>query len=372
MHLDQNHLTERTSRWRSSFTSVSLVVAIVTAIAVGTVASAASAASHGVNLSNVSISDATYPLQGDDVLLKAAGLDNTPYKVSYQDLASGGLQTQAVSAGAADIGRGSGVANALIAAAGPIHFFSVATLKISTYQQGTIVLKSSGITSVAQLKGQKVAYVPNTTPQYFLLKQLQAAGLSWSDITPVPLDPSTGLAALLSGSVAAFATFGNINTAETQGAVLLADGGPYLKGRLGALQGTYNAYAADLKNPGKEAAIADFIARVNTAFAWTRSHATQWAAVLAKNTQQPEATVLANFEGSEKAANSWVGPNTAEAISNEQDYGNAFLQTGVITTPIDAASTFSNKLSAQIAADEAKYQKQYPSYFAKPSWLTAT
>ncbi|HWB21940.1 MAG TPA: ABC transporter substrate-binding protein [Gaiellaceae bacterium] len=349
-----------------------VVVVLLAATAVGTLVSAASASPHDVNVSNVTLNVATYPLQGDDVLLKAAGLDKTPYKVKYQDLSSGGLQTQAVNSGVADIGRGSGVANALVAAAGPIHFFSVATLKISTYQQDTIVLKSSGITSVAQLKGQKVAYVPNTTPQYFLLKQLQAAGLSWSDITPVPLDTSTGLAALLSGSVAAFATFGNVNTALTEGATVLADGGPYLKGRLGALQGTYNAYAADLKNPGKEAAIADFIARVNTAFAWTRSHATQWAAILAKNTSQPQATVLANFEGSEKAANSWVGANTAEAISNEQDYGNAFLQTGVITSPVDAASTFSNKLSGQIAADEAAYQKKYPSYFAKPSWLTAT
>src|ERR1700722_15911811 len=109
------------------------------------------------NLAGVTLKVATYPAQGDNVLLQAAGLATTPYQVQYQLLASGALQSEAVNAGTADLGRASGISNALLAAGGDDNFVSVATLKIGTAEQDTIVLKSSGITSVKQLKGQKVA-----------------------------------------------------------------------------------------------------------------------------------------------------------------------------------------------------------------------
>jgi sulfonate transport system substrate-binding protein len=347
-----------------------LAAGLVAVVVAASVSATAFGASGRPDLSKVTLNEATYPSpNGDDILLKAAGLDKTPYTVKYQSYPSSALQTAAVNTHTADLARGSGVANVLIAATGTVNFLSVATLKISTNQQDTIVLKSSGITSVAQLKGQKVAYVPNTTSQYFLLRQLQAAGLAWTDIKPVPLDPTTGLAALLSNSVVAFATFGNIVQAEQQGATVLADGGPYLKGRLGALVGTYNAYSADLKDQGKIDAIADFIARVDTAQAWTRSHATQWAQLLAKATNLPYATELDTFQSSEKLVNSSVGPNQPEGISNEQDYANTFLKAGVISSPVNVAATYSTKLNALIAKDEAAYRKQYPSYFVTPAWL---
>jgi sulfonate transport system substrate-binding protein len=330
---------------------------------------AAAAVGPQLDLSSVVVKVATYPYEGDDVLLGAAGLAKTPYKVQYQDLASGALQTQAVNAGIADIGRASGISNALFAATGKVHFRSVATLKIGTSEQDTIVLKSSGITSVAQLKGKSVAYIPDTTPQFFLLKQLQAAGLSWSDIKPVPFtQPADGLAALLSGSVSAFATFGDVATAEQHGAVILSSGGPYLKGSLGALEGSYNAYLPDLSNPAKMAAIADFIARVNTAMAWARSHPTQYSSVVAKNTDQPLAVELSTFEGEEASGNSEVVPNVPAAVSTEQGYANAFISVGAIKGPVNVAGTFSNQINSAIAADEAAYQKEYPSYFVVPAY----
>jgi sulfonate transport system substrate-binding protein len=344
------------------------LVLAATASALGAVSSAG-AAGASPDLSSVTLKVATYPLEGDEVLLKAAGLTDTPYTVQYQYLSSGALQSQAVDDGTADIGRASGISNALLAAAGPVHFKSVATLKIGVETQDTLVLKSSGITSVKQLKGKKVGYIPNTTPQYFLLKQLQAAGLSWSDITPVSFtEPTTGLAALISGSVSALATFGNVTTAETQGATILSSGGPYLKGDLGALQGTYNAYTPDLSDPAKSAAIADFIARVDTAMAWARSHPKQYAQIVANNTNQPLATELTTFEGEESSVNTWVGPNSAAAVNNEKEYAAAFVAAGSISGPVNVAATFSDKLSKAIAADEASYHKKYKSYFVVPAY----
>jgi sulfonate transport system substrate-binding protein len=347
------------------------------ALAIGLVAAsaavAASTTAYGAtgryDLSKVTLKVAVYPAQGDDVLLKASGLDNTPYKVTYAVFPSGALQTQAVNQGTTDLGRGSGVSNVLIAASGKPNFLAVGTLKLTTYQQSTLVGKGSSISSIGQLKGKKIALVRTTTSEYFLLKQLQSAGLTFKDVTIVPVDPATGLSALLSGSVDAYAGFGNINQGVAQGAKVLADGDPYLRGRLGALEGSYNAYAADLKDSAKSAAIADFIARVNTALAWARSHPTQWAKVVAANSQQPYDTVLANFQAGEKQVKTWVGPTQPEAISNEQDYANAFLSAGTLTSAVNAAGYYSTKLNPLIAAREAAFQKKHPSWFTTPSWL---
>ncbi|MDX6467367.1 MAG: sulfonate transport system substrate-binding protein [Gaiellaceae bacterium] len=348
---------------------VGLAAGLAATVAVAAASATAHAATGGLDLSKVTLKVGVYPAQGDDALLKAAGLDKTPYKVSYATFASGALQTQAVNQGTTDLGRGSGVSNVLIAAAGKPNFLAVGTLKLTTYQQGTLVGKGSSISTIGQLKGKKVALVRTTTSEYFLLKQLQSAGLTFKDVTIVPVDPGTGLSALLSGSVDAYAGFGNINQGVAQGARVLADGAPYLRGRLGALEGSYNAYAADLKDPAKSAAIADFIARVNTALAWARTHANEWAKVVATNSQQPVETVLANFQAGEKQVKTWVGPTQPEAISNEQDYANAFLTAGTLSSGVNAAGYYSTKLNPLIARDEAALEKKHPSWFLTPAWL---
>ncbi|GAA0435800.1 hypothetical protein Acor_55640 [Acrocarpospora corrugata] len=80
---------------------------------------------------------------------------------------------------------------------------------------------------MAQLRGRKVAFTPNTTSQYFLLKQLESTGLTFRDIEPVPLAPAEGLTALIGGSVDALAGFGTtVQVAESKGFPVLADGAP--------------------------------------------------------------------------------------------------------------------------------------------------
>ena len=123
---------------------------------------AATGSDLAIDLSGVTLNVATYPVAigSDETLLKAAGLLDTPYKVSSRPIPDTGTQTSAVLQGTADISRGSGVANALLigGASTTPNFLSVATLKISTATQWTVA--KPDITSVAQLKGKKVAYTP--------------------------------------------------------------------------------------------------------------------------------------------------------------------------------------------------------------------
>jgi sulfonate transport system substrate-binding protein len=227
------------------------------------------------------------------------------------------------------------------------------------------------VKTVADLKGRKVAYPPNTTAQYFLLRQLADAGLSPKDVTQVQLDPATALAALLSHSVDAYAGFGTtIDAALSHGATVLAEGGPYLVGKVGALVGSFNAYGPSLKDPAKAAAIVDFIARIQTALAWTRSHAEDWARIQSNATKQPYDVVLATFKRGEKQVSSWVGPVLPEAIANQQDVADVFYQYGVLTKKVDAKATYSTELDAALAAAETSYQQKYVSWFTTPTWAS--
>ncbi|GAA2718466.1 aliphatic sulfonate ABC transporter substrate-binding protein [Actinocorallia aurantiaca] len=65
--------------------------------------------------------------------------------------------------------------------------------------------KDSPITSVAQLKGKKVAATKGTDPYFFLLQALRANGLSGTDVEVVNLQHADGEAALKRGDVAAWA-----------------------------------------------------------------------------------------------------------------------------------------------------------------------
>ena len=68
-----------------------------------------------------------------------------------------------------------------------------------------VVAKDSEITEVAQLKGKKVAATKGTDPYFFLLRSLDAVGLSGSDVEVVNLQHADGRVALERGQVDAWA-----------------------------------------------------------------------------------------------------------------------------------------------------------------------
>jgi sulfonate transport system substrate-binding protein len=68
-----------------------------------------------------------------------------------------------------------------------------------------VTTKDSKITSVADLKGKRVAVTRGTDPHIFLVRALLDAGLSEKDITPVLLQHADGKTALIRGDVDAWA-----------------------------------------------------------------------------------------------------------------------------------------------------------------------
>ena len=68
-----------------------------------------------------------------------------------------------------------------------------------------VTAKDSKISSVADLKGKRVAVTRGTDPHIFLVRALLGAGLSEQDITPVLLQHADGKTALIRGDVDAWA-----------------------------------------------------------------------------------------------------------------------------------------------------------------------
>jgi sulfonate transport system substrate-binding protein len=56
-----------------------------------------------------------------------------------------------------------------------------------------VARRSAGIATVADLKGKKIATIPQTSSGYFLKLMLEGAGLQFEDITAVPLVPLSGM-----------------------------------------------------------------------------------------------------------------------------------------------------------------------------------
>jgi sulfonate transport system substrate-binding protein len=333
--------------------------AAVSALVATAGAGAADAAvPKAVNLSGVTLTVGVFPADGWDVQLKAAGLDNTPYTVKYVTEDSGDLQLQSIDQGTVDVASSSSIPPIFASqTTNNGNFKVVAASESDTLDQDTIVPKGSSIKTIAQLKGQKVGYVPNTTAEYFLLKQLQSAGLNFSDITPVQLTTSDGISALLGGSIAAFADYGTtVIAAEAQGATVLANGGPILAAQTGGLVGGVETSPADLANSAKAAAIADYISRVNAAYHWAHLNPTAWSKIVATATNQTEASAYSQFEQGEKQKPETIGPINNASIAAEQAIADTLLKGGILTKPVTASSFWSTQLGSQIRADEARYK----------------
>lgn len=130
-------------------------------------------------------------------------LSATGVTVSWQLSAGSNKANEALRADAIDVGSTAGAA-ALVARANgaPIKTIDV----FSQPEWAAIVVpKDSAVTSVAQLKGKKIAATKGTDPYFFLLQALDEAGLKPADVTVTNLQHADGRTALERGDVDAWA-----------------------------------------------------------------------------------------------------------------------------------------------------------------------
>lgn len=278
-------------------------------------------------------------------LFEAAGVADTPYKLDIGIYAGGNLALQAMAADELDLVYSSEIPPLFASLAeGGGNFKVVATGESNTLLQDLIVGPQSTAQSVADLKGQKVGYVQSTTAQYFLLKMLDEAGLTWNDIEPVNLSPSDGLAALFSGDIAAFAVYGNQITANLeQGGRVIASGQDILSGNF-----LYSASELALQNKELSAAIVDYLDRTEKANEWIRGHYEEYAKIAAESSGMSEAdyvTYLKNGDGQRK---SHIRAYSDKDQASLQDVADTFHKIGVLEKAVDVKTLYSDALSKDI------------------------
>jgi len=140
-------------------------------------------------------------------LLRAAGeLDNLPYKIEFSNFTSGPTLVEAASAGGIDLGQ-VGNTPPIFGLAAKANIKIVGVLSATAKGDAILVGKDSTLTSVADLKGKRVAVAKGTSANANLLLNLKRAGLAMSDIAPVYLQPGDGYSALTRGDVQAWAVW---------------------------------------------------------------------------------------------------------------------------------------------------------------------
>ncbi|MFD1670750.1 aliphatic sulfonate ABC transporter substrate-binding protein [Agrilactobacillus yilanensis] len=128
------------------------------------------------------------------------------YKIVWKEFQDGNSLLQALKSGSIDYGRTGDTPPVTAQAAGTkLAYVAVGSSKAKG--SGIVVKSDSGITSLKDLKGKKVAYTKGTSSQYLLLQALKKAGLSADDITWVSMDQSSASVAFSQGKVDAWATW---------------------------------------------------------------------------------------------------------------------------------------------------------------------
>ncbi|QUS38304.1 aliphatic sulfonate ABC transporter substrate-binding protein [Tardiphaga alba] len=142
------------------------------------------------------------------IILKQNGLLEKEFakdgiKITWVQSAGSNKALEFLNAGSIDFGSTAGSA-ALVA---KINGNPIKSVYVYSRPEWTalVTTKDSKITSVADLKGKRVAVTRGTDPHIFLVRALLDAKLTDKDITPVLLQHADGKAALIRGDVDAWA-----------------------------------------------------------------------------------------------------------------------------------------------------------------------
>jgi sulfonate transport system substrate-binding protein len=205
-------------------------------------------------------------------LTDSGALKGAPYKVNFVEFDSGPLVNAGFAAHQIDLGYMGDLPASLAVQSGLPVKAVAAMLPIGASE---FLLAKPGITSIAQLKGQTVAYTTGTAEQAFALRALASAGLSQKDVTQVNVALAQLGTALESGSAVA-------SVVSIEQKVEYQQTNP--TAQVLATQETVKpasydymlATTAALNNKAKSAAIDDFTVRMIKAENWVKTHAAQY------------------------------------------------------------------------------------------------
>lgn len=150
-------------------------------------------------------------------------------KISWVEFPAGPQMLEALNVGSIDLGSTGDIPPIFAQAAGADLLY-VGVEPPKPKAEVILVAENSEIKSVADLKGHKVALQKGSSSHNLLLRALQQAGLTFTDIQPVFLTPADARAAFQQGNVDAWAIWDPYYSAALlQGGVRVLKDGSELK-----------------------------------------------------------------------------------------------------------------------------------------------
>src|ERR1700710_2883101 len=251
--------------------------------------------------------------------LKAAG-----YKGVWTEFPSGPPLLEALNVGALDFGN-TGEAPPIFAQAAGAPIRYVAYEPPAPKGEAILVPKDSKLTSVAHLKGKKIALNKGSNVHYLLVKALEKAGVKYSEIEPVFLAPADARAAFERGAVDAWVIWDPFQAAAeaATGARTLADGS--------GIVSNYQFYFASKKFIAADPAIVDLVlAQLSEVDDWARGDIHAVAEQLAPAIGLPVAVV----EVALKRQAYGIKPVTDSVIADQQQVADTFFALGLLPKQI--------------------------------------
>ena len=279
---------------------------------------------------------------GVQSLLRAANLlGGTPYRIEWTTFTAGPPLIEAARSGAIDIGQ-TGNTPVIFAAAAQARVQLVAASQGNVVSDAILAPRDSPIRTVADLRGTRIAVGKGTSAHGQLLETLRAAGMTLDDVDPRYLQPSDAYAAFKQGQVDAWATW-DPYTAQAQlesGARVVATG-----------DGTANGYSFEVAGNGaladarKQAAIADYLRRVDAAMRFSDTHREQRAVSWSQETKLSlPVTRLAVQRGPDLPV-----PMDDRLVASEQELADAFSDAGVIPGRVRFADIVDRRFEGRAA-----------------------
>ena len=241
-------------------------------------------------------------------------------KVSWTEFTAGPVQLEALNVGSIDFGD-VGEAPPIFAQAAGAPLAYVAATVPKPRAEAVLVPEKSSITSVADLKGRKIALNKGSNVHFFLVKLLQKHGLQYSDVQVVFLPPADARAAFERGAVDAWVIWDPFLAAAQQSlnAKVLADAS--------GVVGNRSYFFSSIPYAERNADVLRIvIEEINKIDQWARSNRSGLADELAPLLGLPKPAVELSVGRSEYG----TGRITPQILAEQQQIADTFFELKLI------------------------------------------
>ena len=259
-------------------------------------------------------------------LLLIARERSTP-AADWREYPSGPPLLEAMSVGGLDLG-GTGDTPPIIAQSSGAAIVYVAAQPVSGAAAAILVPRGSTLRTVADLRGQRVAWLRGSSAQGLVAGALRTVGLSLGDIEAINLAPGAAAGAFAGGSLDAWAVWDPyFASAEAAGARVLVSGQPL------AASNSFLLANRDFARDHPDDLTAALDALAGTA-RWATANRSALAALITRAAKLPP-EVAARVAARQDLA---LVPLTDAIVAREQRVADALLADGTIPARVDVAS----------------------------------